>query len=155
MRVAITVEDGDSGLLHDLRRWLRDEPELRGRIGNHTTRPLPSDAMGLGTEALLAVLAPGGVAVVFAGALVAWVQSRRGDQTITVTRPDGTSVTVSATRVRGLEAEQTARLARELAAFLDTGDVTQAGPAPAGTGGADPVSNEPVDADPPSAPRNR
>lgn len=59
--------------------------------------------------------------MVFAGALVAWVQSRRGDQIVTITRPDGTTVTVSATRVRGMNAEQNAQLARELAALLGTG----------------------------------
>ncbi|MEU4504178.1 hypothetical protein [Streptomyces sp. NPDC024089] len=118
MRLTVSVEDGDSGGLHDLRRWLSDEPELRGRIRGQTASPLPSDAMGLGAEALLAVVGPGGVAAVFAGALVAWVQSRRGDQTVTITRPDGATVTVSATRVRGMNAEQNARLARELATFL-------------------------------------
>ncbi|MFG3526951.1 hypothetical protein ACGF8B_09400 [Streptomyces sp. NPDC047917] len=140
MRLTVSVEGGDSGGLHHLRRWLSDEPELRGRIRGRTASPLPSDAMGLGAEALLAVVGPGGVAAVFAGALVAWVQSRRGDQTVTITRPDGATVTVSATRVRGMTAEQNARLARELIAFL--------GPAP------DPVPVPPDDGEPsPEAPQ--
>ncbi|WP_335934798.1 effector-associated constant component EACC1 [Streptomyces sp. PTD5-9] len=125
MRIAITVEGGDPGSMHELRRWLSAEPELRGRIRGHTPKPLPPDARGLEAEALLAVLAPGGVAGAFAGALVAWARTRRGDQTVTVTRPDGTAVTVSTAHVKGLTAEQNAQLARELAAVL----VPAAGPA--------------------------
>ncbi|MEU9763610.1 hypothetical protein [Streptomyces sp. NPDC047985] len=129
MRIAITTEDGDCGALRELRRWLSEEPELRGRIRAHTPGPLRPDTMGLETDALLALLAPGGVAAVFAGALVAWVQTRRGDQTITVTRPDGTTVTVSTTRLKGLNAEQNARFVRELTASLDTTSNTPSAPA--------------------------
>ncbi|MFE9725828.1 hypothetical protein ACFYQ5_20075 [Streptomyces sp. NPDC005794] len=118
MRVVIRVEGGDSGGLLELRRLLSEEPELRGRVRGQLREPLPPDAMGLGADALIAMLAPGGVAAVFAGAVVAWVQSRRGDQTVTVIRPDGTEITISSTRVRGLDAQQNAQLARELAAAL-------------------------------------
>lgn len=138
MRIAITSEDGDSGALRELRRWLSEEPELRGRIRPHTPGPLRPDTMGLEADALLALLAPGGVAAVFAGALVAWVQTRRGDQTITVTRPDGTTVTVSTTRLKGLDAEQNARFVRELAASLDATPNTTSAPARPRTAEAEP-----------------
>ncbi|MEV7614087.1 hypothetical protein [Streptomyces sp. NPDC089799] len=122
VRVVITVESGSTGggagALPELRRHLSEEPELRGRVRRHRGEPLPSDAMGLGTDVLIAVLAPGGVVAVLAGAVVAWVQSRRGDQTVTISRADGTEVTVSTTRVRGLDARQSADLARELATLL-------------------------------------
>ncbi|MFG2987549.1 hypothetical protein ACGFYQ_41295 [Streptomyces sp. NPDC048258] len=148
MRVVITVGSGshgaDSGALPELRRRLSEEPELRGRVRRHLGEPLPPDAMGLGADALIAVLAPGGVAAVLAGAVVAWVQSRRGDQTVTITRGDGTEITVSTTRVRGLDARQSADLARELAAMLGA-PPTGAAPEPvAGTAprGAPPVAEE-------------
>lgn len=89
--------------------------------------------MGTAADALLAVLAPGGVAAVFAGAVVAWAQTRRGSQTITLIRPDGTEITISTTHVRGLNAEQSADLARQLAADVtgvgrpdDAGDASAA-----------------------------
>ncbi|MER6605412.1 hypothetical protein ABT282_05770 [Streptomyces sp. NPDC000927] len=138
MRIAITSEDGDSGALRELRRWLSEEPELRGRIRAHTPGPLRPDTMGLEADALLALLAPGGVAAVFAGALVAWVQTRRGDQTVTLTRPDGTTVTVSTTRLKGLNAEQNARFVRELAASLDTPPTTMSAPVRTGTADDEP-----------------
>ncbi|MFE1787863.1 hypothetical protein ACFW7J_05535 [Streptomyces sp. NPDC059525] len=131
MRVVITVESGsrsaDSSALPELRRRLSEEPELRGRVRRHLGEPPPPDAMGLGSDALIAVLAPGGVAAVLAGAIVAWVQSRRGDQTVTITTGEGTEITISTTRVRGLDARQSADLARELAAMLGA---PPAGPAP-------------------------
>ncbi|MFH8886325.1 hypothetical protein [Streptomyces californicus] len=138
MRITITAEGGDGGALRELRRWLAEEPELRGRVRVRTPEP-PPGAMGLEADALLALLAPGGVAAVFAGALVAWVQTRRGDQTVTITRPDGTAVTVSTTRLKGLDAEQNARLVRELAASLDAAANASAATAPPPAAGVEPT----------------
>ncbi|MFF0964733.1 effector-associated constant component EACC1 [Streptomyces sp. NPDC003703] len=56
--------------------------------------------MGAASDALIALLEPGGVATVFAGAVIAWVQTRCGNHTITVTRPDGTEITISSGRTR-------------------------------------------------------
>ncbi|MFF9850208.1 effector-associated constant component EACC1 [Streptomyces litmocidini] len=114
IRIAVAGEGPNDA--HELRRWLSAEPQLRGRIRSGATHAEPpGGAMGTAADALLAVLAPGGVAAVFAGAVVAWAQTRRGSQTITITRPDGTEISVSATHVRGLTAQQTADLARQLA----------------------------------------
>ncbi len=121
MRTVITVyaEGEGADAAHDLRRWLSVEPALRGRIraGAEETVAEPG-TMGIGADALLALLAPGGVAAVFAGAVVAWAQTRRGSQTITITRPDGTEITIASEQVRGLDARQSADLARTLAAEL-------------------------------------
>ncbi|WP_234329585.1 effector-associated constant component EACC1, partial [Streptomyces sp. NRRL S-1896] len=117
IRVVVAGE-GPNGA-HALRRWLSAEPQLRGRIRSGAAHAgPPGGAMGTAADALLAVLAPGGVAAVFAGAVVAWAQTRRGSQTITIIRPDGTEITVSATHVRGLNAQQTTDLARQLAADI-------------------------------------
>ncbi|MFC9623449.1 hypothetical protein ACFTXM_26795 [Streptomyces sp. NPDC056930] len=116
MRAVITVQGEGRSHTHALRNWLSEEPRLRGRIRVGDGGDLPAGAMGLGADALIALLAPGGVAAVFAGAVVAWAQTRRGSQTITITRPDGTEITISSDHVRGLDAQQTATLARQLAA---------------------------------------
>ncbi|MEV0779377.1 hypothetical protein ACIBLA_22050 [Streptomyces sp. NPDC050433] len=116
MRAVITVQGEDGPHIHELRQWLSEDPRLRGRIRAGGGGDLPAGAMGVAADALIALLAPGGVAAVFAGAVVAWAQTRRGSQTITITRPDGTEITVSSDRVRGLDAQETATLARQLAA---------------------------------------
>lgn len=122
MQATITVEsvNGPAGP-DELRRWLGGQPGLRGRVSRRTGAPVPG-AMGAAGDAVLAVLEPGGVAAAFAGAVVAWVRTRRGSQTVTVTRPDGTRFTLSTTHVKGLDAQQAAELARKLAATLESGD---------------------------------
>ncbi|MEV5727116.1 hypothetical protein ACFV83_21215 [Streptomyces pharetrae] len=105
MRILVTVRGDDAGADesgHDLRRWLTAEPELRGRIRTADGAP-PPGAPGAVTDALVAMLEPGRIAAVFAAVVVAWAQSRRGNQTVTITRPDGAETTVSATRVRSLD----------------------------------------------------
>ncbi|RBM22160.1 hypothetical protein [Streptomyces sp. PT12] len=114
MRVVISV-GGDGGAARELRQWLSAEPELRGRV--HQEEPAEPEAgtMGPAADALVALLEPGGVAAVFAGALIAWVQTRRGSYTVTVTRADGTEITVSSHRVRALSPDEIAALAERLA----------------------------------------
>ncbi|MFE7110816.1 hypothetical protein ACFU98_16305 [Streptomyces sp. NPDC057575] len=123
MRVVVSVSndaEGESGTA-DLRSWLTDLPELRGRVdladpadvGERDTAP--ADTMGAATDTLVAVLEPGGVAAVFAGALVAWVQTRRSSYSIKVIRPDGTEITISSRQARSMTPEETADLAERLA----------------------------------------
>ncbi|HZF89073.1 effector-associated constant component EACC1 [Streptomyces sp.] len=122
MRILVTVRGDDAGAGEsdrDLRRWLIAEPELRGRIRAADGAP-PPGATGAVTDALVAMLEPGRVAAVFAGVVVAWAQSRRGNQTVTITRPDGAGITVSAVQVKTLDAGRTAELAQRLAAAVDT-----------------------------------
>ena len=131
MRILVTVRGGaaeadENG--HDLRGWLTAEPELRGRIRT-ADGPPPPGAPGAVTDALVAMLEPGRIAAVFAAVVVAWAQSRRGSQTVTITRPDGSETTVSATRVRSLDPRQRAELAQYLAAAVETA------PAPRGDRG--------------------
>ncbi|WP_239477261.1 hypothetical protein [Streptomyces sp. CS147] len=106
---------GPSGAVEEqLRGWLLNEPELRGRVRRESTEPRPG-TMGPATDALVALLEPGGVAAVFAGAIVAWVQTRRGNHSVTVTRPDGTSITISTRQARSLSPQELAELAERLA----------------------------------------
>ena len=141
MQIVVTVEGEESGPEIGLHKWLTGEPELRGRIRRDAGETPPAGAMGVLSDALIALLEPGGVAVVLAGAVVGWAQSRRGSQTITITRPDGMEITISSTRVRNLDARQTAELAQQLATAMEqplSGTTTR--PASADTGGG---SSEP------------
>ncbi|MFF1797643.1 hypothetical protein ACFVXQ_26080 [Kitasatospora sp. NPDC058263] len=110
------MEDGEADAVHELRSAFLDEPDLRGRVAWTRNAPPADGIMGLAAEALLVLLAPGGVAAVLAGAVVAWVQSRRTSHTVTITRVDGTSISVSTAQVRPLDAEQLNVLVREVAA---------------------------------------
>ncbi|MER5200544.1 effector-associated constant component EACC1 [Streptomyces sp. NPDC002755] len=123
MRITITVRDEtarrdgpDPAEL--LRQWLNEQPELRGRTRRRTTEAPAPDEMGTAADAVLALLEPGGVAAAFAGAVVAWAQTRRGSQTITLRQADGREVTIVSTHVKGLDADRSADLARQLAADL-------------------------------------
>jgi uncharacterized phage protein gp47/JayE len=72
-------------------------------------------------EALLVLLAPGGVAAVVAGAVVTWLTSRRGEFTVTLNRPDGSQISVTSARARSAGTAEVAELVRELTAALDAG----------------------------------
>ncbi|MFF9868093.1 hypothetical protein ACF1G0_22190 [Streptomyces sp. NPDC013953] len=122
LQVGISVEDtATDGGVHDLRRRLATEPELRGRIRAEGPSTLPPGAMGLPADALLAFLEPGGVLTTFAAGLVTWLAARRTECTVTVTRSDGTQVTVTSTRIRNLTPQQRAEFIREITAALDEG----------------------------------
>jgi hypothetical protein len=120
MRVVMTVSndaEGDSGTA-GLRSWLTGLPELRGRVDHldpEEQDTAPEDTMGAATDALVAVLEPGGVAAVLAGAIVAWAQTRRSSHTITVIRPDGTEITISSRQARSMTPDEVADLADRLA----------------------------------------
>ncbi|WP_251096238.1 hypothetical protein [Streptomyces sp. Caat 7-52] len=116
MRTVLTVQAaGRPDGVEELRGWLLNEPELRGRIVRQRPTAEPPGAMGPATDALVALLEPGGVAAVFAGAVVAWVQSRRGDHTVSITRADGTTIEISTRQTRNLSPQELADLAERLA----------------------------------------
>lgn len=121
MRVTLEVSGTDRdvrGASQELRSWLTRHPEFRGRLGRESgSGPAPGE-MGAGTELLTLLLAPGGVTAALGAAVVAWLQTRRGNQTVTVTLPDGTQVVVSSERVRGLTAGQTGEVAQRVAEAL-------------------------------------
>ncbi|WP_406054369.1 hypothetical protein OG462_03670 [Streptomyces sp. NBC_01077] len=118
MRLVVTVrgdEDNADGGVAELGTWLRDVQQLRGRVDRAERDGAPAGTMGPAMDSLVAVLEPGGVAAVFAGALVAWLQTRRSSHTISVTRPDGTQITLSSRQARALSPQDAADLAERLA----------------------------------------
>ncbi|MBB1254473.1 effector-associated constant component EACC1 [Streptomyces alkaliterrae] len=119
MRVAITAwDDGGRAGTDDLRGWLGKQRELRGRVQRGAGEPPAPGTMGTATEVVTVLLEPGGVVTVLAAAVVTWMHNRSGRQTVTITRSDGTEVTVTSDRVRGLDAQQAGALAQEIARQL-------------------------------------
>lgn len=108
VQIAVTGEES----LDALRRWLNKDPDLLKQIRNQGTPPGPGR---LGTlEVLVAAVGQGGAATALASALVAWLRRRVGDVEITVRRPDGGEITLTARNVRRLDSAQLTELTRRL-----------------------------------------
>jgi hypothetical protein len=123
VRVDVSVViagDGAGDELRSLRAWLVEEDELRGRVRLRQRPPEP-DELGAVDDVLIVALGPGGVATVLASVLITWIRHRTGDVTVKLTRPDGTSVDVTAKHVRGLAAADVQTLTTELSRSLDAG----------------------------------
>ena len=95
-RITVDGHDTDAESLWD---WLRDEPELRGRLRTRSA-PTPDKTMGVPIE-LVVVLATATTAVVsaLARSVSTWLVQRRSDLTVKVTGPDGRKISVSSRRV--------------------------------------------------------
>ncbi|MDX2624010.1 hypothetical protein AB0L83_05445 [Streptomyces sp. NPDC052071] len=124
MRATLAVSGGGdavAGASNDLRRWLGRHADLRHQILREPARVPAPGSMGATGELVSLLLAPGGLTAALAAAVVAWLQNRRGNQTVTITLPDGTQVVVSSERVRGLDAAGSGELAQRVAAALEQG----------------------------------
>ncbi|GAA2305810.1 hypothetical protein GCM10010431_27020 [Streptomyces kunmingensis] len=117
--MAVDAGGGDAvGVSDDLYQWLRQDPDLRGFIRREAAVAPPDGAMGALGELITLLLAPGGPTAALGAAVVVWLQSRRGNQTVTITLPDGTQVVVASEKVRGLTAQGTSELAERVTAAL-------------------------------------
>ncbi|MFE4911954.1 hypothetical protein ACFRCX_10395 [Streptomyces sp. NPDC056652] len=122
MRTTLAVSgigDDVAGASNDLRRWLGRHPDLRQQILREPVRVPAPGSMGATGELVSLLLAPGGLTAALAAAVVAWLQNRHGNQTVTITLPDGIQVVVSSERVRGLDAAGSSELAQRVAGALD------------------------------------
>jgi hypothetical protein len=70
------------------------------------------------SELVLALGASGAVSSLV-GAVVAWLRRRTSDVTVTVTRPDGAVVEITAQRVRNMNQDELDALIRALAEDID------------------------------------
>jgi hypothetical protein len=99
VRIAVDGRDTDAEALWD---WLRNEPELRGRL-RADSAPTPEDAMGASTElvvqAAATVAGAGALWAALSRSLSVWLTQRRSDITVKVTGPDGRQVSLNAKRV--------------------------------------------------------
>ncbi|RKS79339.1 hypothetical protein BZB76_0800 [Actinomadura pelletieri DSM 43383] len=93
MKVTVSIAEAGNGAdeLRALRSWLVAEDELRGRV-RHVAQPPEPGTLGATVEILTVAIESGGAAVALVSALITWLQQRRGQMTVKVTRPDGTSL---------------------------------------------------------------
>ncbi|ADI12835.1 hypothetical protein SBI_09717 [Streptomyces bingchenggensis BCW-1] len=98
MDVRLTLQtlhaDESLPLTEDLLRWLKDEPELRGRVTVASAAPEPGQMSGGVLQTILVSLGSAGVGAL-ARSLPIWLRLQRSKVEIEVTRADGRSVRVS------------------------------------------------------------
>jgi hypothetical protein len=119
--VSIAGQDAVVEELRSLFTWLAGEEEFRGRVRLVETAPEPG-ALGGWPEAVVVALSQGGAVTVLASAVIAWIRHRTSEVTCTVTRPDGTSVELTATRVRRADLAGVGELVQQVAAALGEDD---------------------------------
>ncbi|WP_051797235.1 effector-associated constant component EACC1 [Catenuloplanes japonicus] len=111
--IAVTSDDDDR---RDLHRWLRREPELRGRVREQPGSPRPG-TMGTGVELLLVALGSGGAIAVLIQSVAGWLNARRPDVTVRIEVTDRWSVELDVARAR--DERQVAALIESVLARLD------------------------------------
>jgi hypothetical protein len=123
MDVTVSVAGRDAAVeeLRSLFTWLAGEEEFRGRVRLVEAAPEPG-TLGGWPEAVVVALSQGGAVTVLASAVIAWIRHRTSEVTCTVTRPDGTSVELTATRVRRADLAGVGSLVEQVAAALSDGD---------------------------------
>jgi hypothetical protein len=120
----------DAEELGALSEWLAGEPELRGRVVSRHASPVPG-TLGPILEALLVAVGPGSTAAALGAALVSWVRGRRGQVSVIVTRPDGTTITLEAKRLRDLNTSALSAELNRIVAVLSEAErrtATETGP---------------------------
>lgn len=122
MDKTITIVTETNEQLHRLRTWLADDDELGGRL-SMSDRPPQAGELGIGAEALLAVLAPGGVAVTLVGGVIAWLRSRTSPVRVRLVRSDGAEVEIETTVTGRISAAQLPTLVDGLATWVEGGQL--------------------------------
>lgn len=100
--------------VRELIDWLRHEDRLRGRV-QPSLAPIAPEQMGAVTDTIAIALGTGGAGTVLARALVAWITHRTTDVKLTLTRPEGTELSIDAHRV-----DDPQELIASITTFLDT-----------------------------------
>jgi hypothetical protein len=123
MDVTVSVVGRDAGVeeLRSLFSWLAGHDDFRGRVQLRDVMPQPG-TLGGWPETLVVTLSQGGAVTVLASAVIAWIRHRTSEVRCTVSRPDGTSVELTATRVRSADLAGVGELVEQVAAALGDGD---------------------------------
>jgi membrane-associated two-gene conflict system component 1 (EACC1) len=123
MDVTINVVGRDAAVeeLRSLFTWLAGEEEFRGRVRLVEAAPEPG-TLGGWPEAVVVELIQGGAVTILASAVIAWIRYRTSKVTCTMTRPDGTSVELTADRIRNTDLAEVGALVEQVAAALGEGD---------------------------------
>ncbi|WP_204042924.1 effector-associated constant component EACC1 [Acrocarpospora phusangensis] len=113
----ITAQDSADGV-RDLYAWLREEPELRGLVRVVDAEIQPG-ALGAGTDGLQVLLGAGGAVATLATVVVAWLRTRRGEVSVSLTRgTEETRVEVTAKGVKSLDVAAARALTSHIAEVL-------------------------------------
>ena len=94
--------------IDELRSWLAEEPEIRGRLRSAGPAVRPGQ-MGVLAEVLVAGVGSSGALTVLASSLSVWLKHRHSDMRVIVHSPDGTSVELDARRCDAAEVEAVLR----------------------------------------------
>ncbi|MGW5924548.1 effector-associated constant component EACC1 [Nocardia fluminea] len=100
-QLTIHTSGGPDELLQ-LLDWFRHDAALRGRVSASAAR-IRDGQMGDLYDVLMVAVGAGGLAPALTRSLTAWLIHRRSDITITLTRSDGTEVTLNSNRVKSPE----------------------------------------------------
>lgn len=119
--VSVVGRDAAGVELRSLFAWLAGEEEFRGRVRLVEAAPEPG-TLGGWPEAVVVALGQGGAVTVLAGVVISWIRHRTSEVTCTVTRPDGTSVELTATRVRSTDVAGLGELVEQVTAALGDHD---------------------------------
>lgn len=96
----LTIQtDGTADDLFELREWLSNEDELRGRVSVPPIAIRPGEMGGL-SDALMVAVGTGGMGTVLVQSLSSWLTARRSSIAVQLTRPDGTQLSVDARRIK-------------------------------------------------------
>ena len=102
LAVASAEADGGGGGTAELAAWLDQEDELRGQV-RREPGPVPEGALGAELAQLVLSLGSSGAATAMASVVIAWLRRRTGKVSVTLKRPDGSTVELTAERVRALD----------------------------------------------------
>jgi phosphatidate phosphatase APP1 len=129
MRVEIVVDDDTTGeATRSLRAWLLDQQDLWGRVEVQETIAAPHRLAGGGLESIFVAVGVSGASAArirtVGNILVAWLKTRRGTVSLSVTSPSGATLKLT-TDVRGLTADAVRGVIDDLAnTFSDEHDRT-------------------------------
>lgn len=118
--VGVAGREGAVEELRSLFTWLVREDELRGRVRLVEVGP-ETGTLGGWPEAVAVALSQGGAVAILASAVVAWIRHRTSEVTCKLTRPDGTSVELTAARVRSTEVADLGELVEQVVVALSRG----------------------------------
>ncbi|MEV4276894.1 effector-associated constant component EACC1 [Actinoplanes xinjiangensis] len=116
MEALLRVDAGRGDQARRLRAWLVGDPSLAGRVRLEAAVPAPGE-LGVGVEALLVALAPGGVAMAVVTGLFGWLRSRSTSVRVRLSRPDGAEVELETTVTGRIPADRLPQMIDALAAW--------------------------------------
>lgn len=99
MDVQLMFEETNPQELQQLRDWLLQEPELRGRVKMQDRQPGQERMGALGDALVVAAGSGGALSVLFASLKVWFAQPKRSDVQIELQKADGQRIVLTAERV--------------------------------------------------------